>query len=59
MEKYEVEYKSLVEAATQEAGHKLLLTVCPTLEQFEGYDDDDFDKRGCETIGKRRRVWLD
>lgn len=57
---YEVEYKGLVGAATQEAGHELLSTVCPSLEELDvSYDSDDFDKRGRKILGRRRRVWLD
>ncbi|KAJ5825755.1 hypothetical protein N7474_002893 [Penicillium riverlandense] len=59
MEQYEIDYKKTVDAATQESGHMLLSTICPSLEEYEVYETEFVDKRGCEMIGKRRRVWLD
>lgn len=59
MEKYEVDYKALVEAAAKEAGHNLLSTVSPSLEEFEVDETDDTDTRGSKIIGKRRRVWVE
>lgn len=59
LEKYEVDYRTFVEAAAKEVGHNLLLTVSPSVEEFEVDETDDGDTRGSKIIGNRRRVWVE
>lgn len=58
IQNYQKRYKNLVSTAAEEAGHKWLLTVCPSTEEFEMDETDDRDVGGPKVIGKRRRVWL-
>lgn len=57
-ENYQKRYKNLVSTAAEAAGHKWLLTVCPSTDEFEMDETDDRDVGGPKVIGKRRRVWL-